>query len=176
MTESDDARRQIRALRERISTLNAAVLRISATLDVDTVLREVVESARELTGARYGVIATVDEAGAPQDFFFSGFTPAEERELAAWPDSGRLFEHLRDLPGPLRLADLSGYVRSLGIAPARTFSRTFQGTPMRHRGEDVGNFFLAEKADGEAFNGDDEEVLALFASQAAAAMGSGRWW
>ena len=174
MTESDDARRQVRALRERISTLNAAILRISATLDVDTVLREVVESARELTGARYGVIATVDEGGAPQDFFFSGFTPAEERELAAWPDSGRLFEHLRDLPGPLRLADLAGYVRSLGIAPARTFSRTFQGTPMRHRGEDVGNFFLAEKADGEAFTGDDEEVLTLFASQAAAAITNAR--
>ena len=174
MTESDDARQQIRALRERISTLSAAVLRISASLDIDTVLREVVESARTFTGARYGVIATVDEAGAPQDFFFSGFTPDEERELAAWPDSVRLFGHLRDLPGPLRLADLSGYVRSLGFAPARMFTRTFQGTPMRHRGEDVGHFFLAEKADGEAFTDDDEEVLTLFASQAAAAITNAR--
>ena len=37
---------------------------------------------------------------------------------------------------------------------------------MRHRGADVGSFFLADKADGEAFTGDDEEVLALCASQA----------
>ena len=50
--------------------------------------------------------------------------------------------------GPLRLADLSGYVRSLGIAPARTFSRTFQATPMSHRGADVGHFFLPEETDG----------------------------
>ena len=170
MTTSDDARRQIEALRERISTLSAAILRISATLDLDIVLREVVDSARGLTGARYGVIATVDEAGVPQDFFFSGFTPEEERELFTWPDSGRLFEHLHGLPGPLRLADLSGYVRTLGITPARTFSRTFQGTPMRHRGADVGHFSLAEKANGEAFTDDDEEVLMLFAAQAAAAI------
>ena len=170
MTTSDDAKRQIEALRERISTLSAAILRISTTQDLDTVLREVVESARGLTGARYGVIATVDEAGVPQDFFFSGFTPEEERELFTWPDSGRLFEHLQGLPGPLRLADLSSYVRSLGIAPARTFSRTFQGTPMRHRGEDVGHFSLAEKASDEAFTDDDEEVLMLFAAQAAAAI------
>ena len=33
-------------------------------------------------------------------------------------DYGRLFSQLRDQPGPLRLADLSDYVRSLGLAPA----------------------------------------------------------
>ena len=174
MTDSDDARRENAALRERISTLNAAILRIGATLDLDTVLPEVVESARGLTGARYGVIATVDEAGAPADFVFSGFTPEEQHELFTWPDSGRLFEHLRELPGPLRLADLSGYVRSLGIEPARTFSRTFQGTPMRNRGVDAGHFFLAEKADGEEFTHEDEAVLMLFASQAAAAIANAR--
>ena len=91
-----------------------------------------------------------------------------------WPGSLRLFEHLRELPGPLRLADLAGYVRALGIAPAPTFSRTFQGTPMRHRGEDIGNFFLAEKADGGEFSADDEELLVLFASQAAAAITNAR--
>lgn len=35
---------------------------------------------------------------------------------------------------------------------------------MRRRGADVGNFLLAEKADGEAFTDDDGEVLVLFAS------------
>ena len=169
-----DEQREIEALRERISTLSAAILRISASLDLDTVLGEVVESARALTGARYGVITTVDEAGAPQDFVASGFTPEEQQELAAWPDSVRLFEHLHDLPGPLRLADLSGYVRSLGFSPARLFSRAFQGTPMRHRGVSVGNFFLAEKADGEEFTEEDEEVLMLFASQAATAIANAR--
>ena len=134
MTQSSDARQEIEALRERISTLSAAILSISATLDLDTVLVEVVESARRLTGARYGVIATVDETGAlTREFVFSGFTPEEEQELATWPDRGRLFNHLHHLPGPLRLADLAGYVRSLGITPARMFSRSFQGTPMRHR-------------------------------------------
>ncbi len=175
MTQSGDARREIEALRERTATLSAAILRISATLDLDTVLAEVVESGRTLARARYGVIVTVDEAGTPtRDFVFAGFTPEEERELFAWPDGGRLFEHLRHLPGTLRLADLAGYVRSLGIAPARMFSRTFQGTPMRHRGVDVGYFFLAEKAEGEEFTGDDEEVLTLLASHAAAAVANAR--
>ena len=138
-------------------------------------LAEVVESARTLTGARYGVIATVDETGAPtRESVFSGFTPDQEQEVFAWPDNRRLFEHLRELPEPLRLGDLAAYVRSLGIAPARMFSRTFQGTPMRHRDADVGHFFLADKADGEEFTADDEEVLMLLASQAAAAIANAR--
>ena len=174
MSEPDDLKRENEALRARSATLNAAILRINASLDLDTVLDEVVESARALTGARYGFIATVDEAGAPGGFVFSGVTPEEQRELLAWPDSVRLFEHLRGLPGPLRLADLAGYVRALGIEPAPAFSRTFQGTPMRHRGAEVGHFFLAEKADGEAFTGEDEEVLTLFASQAASAIANAR--
>ena len=40
-------------------------------------------------------------------------------------------------------------------------SRTFQGTPMRHRGVPVGNFYLVE-------------VLVLFASQAATAIANAR--
>ena len=174
LADSDDLKRENEALRLRSASLNAAILRINASLDLDTVLGEVVESARELTGARWGVIATVDEAGAPLDFVFSGFTPEEKQELFAWPDSGRLFEHFRSLAGPLRLDDLSGYVRALGIEPAPTFSRSFQGTPMRHHGADVGSFFLADKADGAAFTEEDEEVLSLFASQAASAIANAR--
>ena len=174
MAEPDDLKRENEALRARSATLNAAILRINASLDLETVLGEVVESARALTGARWGVIATVDEAGAPGDFVFLGFTPEEQFELYTWRDSARLFEHFRGLPGPLRIDDLSDYVRELGIEPPQAFSRTFQGTPMRHRGADVGSFFLADKADGEAFTDADEEVLTLFASQAAAAIVNAR--
>ncbi len=174
MANPGDLKRENDALRRRIATLNAAILRINASLELDTVLEEVVGSARALTGARWGVIATVDEAGAPLDFVFSGFTPEEQRELYTWPESARLFAHFRELPGPLRVDDLAGYVRGIGIEPAPAFSRTFQGTPMRHRDTDVGSFFLADKADGEAFTGEDEEVLALFASQAASAIANAR--
>ena len=86
LTQTDDARRETAALRHRIAALGAAGLRISATLDLDTVLADVVGSTRELTGARYGVIATVDEAGVPtRKSVFSGFTPelvtGEPRDL-----------------------------------------------------------------------------------------------
>ena len=174
MNGPDELRQENAALRERISTLSAAILRISASLDLDTVLREVVDSARALTGARYGMIATVDERGAILEFIAPGLTPEERRHIGQWPHGYPFFEHLRDLPGALRLADLPAYARSLGYSEELTLSKTLQAMPMRHRGVHVGNFFLGEKAGGQAFTGEDEEVLVLFASQAATAIAHAR--
>ena len=174
LDETGEPAREIEALRERISALSTAILRISASLDVTTVLQEAVDSARALTVARYGIITTVDEAGGVRDFVSSGFTEAEHRQFLEWPDGPKLFAHLRDLPGPVRLTDLPALVRSLGFSPDLMRSKTFQGTPMRHRGETVGHFFLAEKEGAPAFTDEDEEVLVLFASQAATAIANAR--
>ena len=154
--------------------LSAAILRVNASLDLTTVLQEVVDSARALTSARYGVVTTVDEGGQVHDFVTSGFTPEEHRQLAEWPDGLRLFEHFRDLEAPLRLTDLPAFVRSLGFSPELIRSKTFQGTPMRYRSEHVGNFYLAEKEGAPEFTAEDEQVLVLFAAQAATAIANAR--
>ena len=105
--ESAELRREMEALRERVSRLSAAVLRVSASLDLDTVLQEVVDSARALTGARYGVLASVDAAGRIEEFVSLGLhTRPRRTRWLAWPDGPRLFEHFRSLAGPVRLADL----------------------------------------------------------------------
>ena len=174
MDGSTDWKREAEALREGLSALSAASLRISASLDLQTVLGEVARSARALTGARYAAIATIDGAGAPVDFVTSGFTEAAHRAMEEWPDGPRLFEHFRDLEGPLRIDDVPGYVSGLGFSPERLPWGTFQGTPMRHGGAHVGNFYLVEKAGGAAFTEQDEELLVLFASQAATAIANAR--
>ena len=135
---------------------------------------EVVESARALTGARYGAIATIDDGGQPQEFVSSGVTPDVHEQLVNWPDGPKVFAHFRDLPGPVRVRDLPSYVRSLGCSVDLMRSRTLQGTPMRRRGAHVGNLFLAEKEGGQEFTSEDEELPVLFASQAAAAIANAR--
>ena len=174
MNNPEQANRELEALRERIDALSTAILRTNSSLDLATVLQEAVDTARALTAARYGIITTVDEAGEVREFVTSGFTPEEKRQFAEWPDGPRLFAHLRDLPGPVRLADLPDYVRALGFSADLMRSKTFQGTPMRHRGVHVGHFFLAGKEGAPQFTGEDEEVLVLFASQAATAIANAR--
>ncbi len=173
--KTDPQRRpEIEAQRDLVVRLSAAILRLNASLEPDAVLREVLDGARALTGARRGVITTVDEAGHVQDFVSSGIGPEEHRQLVEWPDGPRLFEHLRSLSGSLRLPDLNGYVRSLGFSSMPQLPKTFQGTPMRHREVDVGSFFLGDKEGGGEFTPEDEEILKLFASQAALAIANAR--
>ena len=45
-------------------------------------------------------------------------------------------------------------------------SNNFLATPMHYRGVQMGNFFLAGKEEGPEFGSEDEETLAMFASQA----------
>ena len=174
MNSDDGPSGEVAALRERISVLCAASLRIIASLDLDTVLHEVLHSARALTGARYAAIVTIDESGEPQDFVTSGLSEDEHRRLVEWSDGPRLFAHFRDLSGPLRLGDVPAYVRSLGFCPDLLPSRTFLGMPMHHRGVHVGNCYLVEKENGAAFSVEDEEVLVLLASHAATAIANAR--
>ena len=166
--EADDA------VRKRVSSLNSILLRISSNLDLDTVLQDVVDSARTLTGARYGVITTVDEAGQVEEFVTSGVTPEGKAQMAAWSDGPRLFEHFRRLEGAFRVGDLPAYVTKLGFSADLMRSRTLQVTPMRHGDVHVGSFFLAEKEGGREFTDADEEVLMLFATQAAKAVANAR--
>ena len=63
MNDHGELRRENRSLRDRFSRLSSTVLRINSSLDLDTVLQEVVDSARALTGAAQGVITTVDAGG-----------------------------------------------------------------------------------------------------------------
>ena len=64
--------RENQLLRERLSRLSAASLRINESLDFDQVLQGALDSARSLTGARVGVMTLLDDEGRVQNFLSSG--------------------------------------------------------------------------------------------------------
>ncbi len=173
MSRSDNSQQNAET-KVRDLSLTDAMLRIGASLDIDTVLREIIDSARALTGASIGIIAAVDETGAPTDGYLSGIDPEKQRELLTRSGNVRLFEHFRALEAPLRHANSTDYFRTLGLGPSPIPDTAFQCTPMLHRGVSVGNFFLCEKAGSGEFTEADEEVLMVFASQAAVSVANAR--
>ena len=179
MNPPDDLLRENRALRQRLALLSQASLSINESLDFDTVLQGVLDSARSLTSARYGVIALHDEAGNAGDFLSSGMTRDEAERVWTIPGWPEHFRYLSQLPGPLRVPDLLGHLRSLGLPemapPLAVGPRvSFLAAPVLHLGQRVGSVFLAEKEDGQEFTPEDEETLSLFAAQAALAIANAR--
>ena len=172
--DSASLRDRIGVLERRVSELSRAAVRVGASLDPDAVLQEVVDSARVLTGARYGLIATVDKAGRPRRFVGSGVTEAQYGQLKGWADGPRLFAHLTRLPGPLRFADVPGHLRSHGFGDGVLPYGTALGAPIDSGGARVGYLFVADKRGGGEFTDGDGEVLPLFASQAGTAIANAR--
>ena len=170
MNESDTPGPETEPPRDRLSRLSEASLRINESLDFNTVLREVLASARDLTRSRYGVFILLDDAGGMQEFFGSGMTPEQGRKLWAEPDRVRFFDYVGSIQKPLRVQDFHSHARTLGLPefpPAMTASSllSFLAAPIRHQGEHLGTIYLDEK-EGE-YTREDEETLVLFASQAA---------
>ena len=100
----------------------------------------------------------MDASGHLQDFVTAGVSPEEYERFLTLPHGPGLWEYLRAIPEPLRLRDLAAHLGPLGFPADPTLARSFLGTPIRHRGGQVGNFYLADKAGGEAFTREDEEV------------------
>ena len=174
MSDLDELRYENQALRDRLSKLCEASLRISDSLDLDTVLVELVECARALTGAGCSGIATMDGTGQLQDFVTSGLAPEERQRLLDLPHGPEVWKYLHQVQEPMRLRDLSAHLAALGFPGNRMLARTFLGAPIRHRGVHLGNLCLSDKVAGQEFTSEDEEFLALFASHAGAAIANAR--
>ena len=168
--------RRTAALQDRLTKLSEASLRINESLELDVVLQGVLDSARSLTDARYGVMTTLDESGRLEDLMASGMTEDEFRALREIPGGPGIFEYFSNLPEPLRVRDFAGHTRSLGLSefPSPMPVSSCLAAPIRHRGDGIGNIYVAKSEAGEEFSREDEETLGLFASQAALVLANAR--
>lgn len=174
MSEASQLQSEIDVLRERLRRLTEAVLRVSEDLDLDTVLQEVVDSARTLTEAQYSAIVTLDDDGEIQDLVFSGLSPEEEHTLLNLAGGGAIFRYLMRQQEPLISVNFSELVRSLGFVDIQPPVTTFLGTRINARERHVGSIYIGGKLNGTEFTRDDSETLAIFAAQAAVAINNAR--
>ena len=174
LEEADSLRRENEALRDRLSRLSKASLRITEYLDHDAVLQGVIDEARLLTDARYGALVAFDDSGGIETLITSGVTPEERPRFGDLPKGLGLLEYLNEIEGPLRLADIASHPRSVGFPEGHPPMKTFLGTPVLHLGERLGNIYLTEKEGGREFTLEDEETLVMFASQAGMAIVNAR--
>lgn len=172
----DDRDRRIVELEERLSRLGHASLRINESLDVDTVLQEVVDSARALTDSRYAALTVLRETGRVSDLIVSGLSEEERQGLLEMPDAPAFFEYLSGLEEPLRISDIDAHMsesRMPSFLPPIP-ATSLLVAPMRHQGVGVGTIYLAHDRDDRRYSGEDEGTLVMFASQAAMVIANAR--
>jgi signal transduction histidine kinase len=163
------------ATSDRLRVLVESGISLSSELSLESLLRKLIETALELTGAQYGALGVIDRAGTSLEQFITVGVDEATRTTIGDPPHGRgiLGVLIRDRE-TLRLEDLSQDPRSVGFPPGHPPMRTFLGVPVRLRGAVFGNLYLTEKEGGEQFTAEDEEIVQLLAAQAAVAIENAR--
>ncbi|MEO9224015.1 MAG: GAF domain-containing protein [Acidimicrobiales bacterium] len=138
-------------------------------------LEKIVESARDLIGARYAALGVLGASGLLSDFVTVGVSDKERELIGQLPSGKGVLGNLIHDPQPLRLDDLSKSPDSCGFPPNHPPMRTFLGVPVMVRGGVFGNLYLTEKFDGAAsFTDQDEEIAVALAAAAGVAIENSR--
>jgi len=147
---------------------------LTANLDVESLLNQVLEAARDLTGARYAALGVLDQDREHLERFITTGIEEQAREQIGDLPRGRgvLGLLIRD-PKPLRLAHVGEHPDSYGFPTGHPAMSTFLGVPIMIRGEAFGNLYLTEKVGGE-FDQADEESVVMLAGWAAIAIENAR--
>jgi signal transduction histidine kinase len=159
----------------RLRALVETGVAITSELSLDALLQRLVESAAELTGARYAALGVIDRSGTELErFLTTGIDAETQAAIGDLPRGRGILGVLIREDAPLRLHNLGDDPRSVGFPPHHPPMRTFLGVPVHLRGVAYGNLYLTEKADGEDFTEEDQELVELLASQAAVAIENAR--
>lgn len=148
---------------------------LTAELDLDVLLERVLQTARELCGARYAALGVLDDQRRElAQFLTAGEEPEVHAEIGHLPRGHGILGLLIDHPVPIRLHDVSDHPRSYGFPPGHPPMRSFLGAPIVVRGEAWGNLYLTEKEGAEDFDDDDIEAAVVLAEWAAIAIDNAR--
>ena len=160
--------------RDRVYSLLEAVVAVGSSLELEVLLRSIVQTAVTLVGASYGAMGVIGENDRLAEFIPIGLTDAEIAAIHHWPEGKGLLGLLITDPRPLRLAEISNHEASFGFPPGHPPMTTFLGVPIRIRGEVYGNLYLTDKQGGGQFDADDEAIVVALAAAAGVAIENAR--
>jgi GAF domain-containing protein len=152
--------------RDRMDALLQAVVGVGSELELELVLRRIVEAAVRLVDARYGALGVVGENGRLAAFIPVGLDDAQITAIDHWPEGRGLLGELIAHPQALRTPDIAAHPSSSGFPAGHPPMRTFLGAPVQIRGTVYGNLYLTDKRGGGPFDSDDEALVAALASAA----------
>ncbi len=148
---------------------------LTTELDQRVLLDRVLETAREITGARYAALGILnDEHSGLEQFLTVGVDDATYRAIGDLPRGRGVLGALIEQPQPLRLSDVGQHPSSYGFPAGHPPMLSFLGVPIVIRGQVWGNLYLTEKQGEDEFSEQDEEAAVVLADWAAIAIANAK--
>jgi signal transduction histidine kinase len=148
-----------------------AVAMVGTGLDLDAVLKRIVEAACTVTNARYGALGVLDPKHRRlQEFVYHGIDERTARAIGHLPQGEGILGLLILDPRPLRIAEISAHPDSVGFPPNHPAMHSFLGVPVFTGDQVFGNLYLTEKQGATEFTEQDERIITHFATIAGVAI------
>jgi len=122
-----------------------------------------IESLSALLEAKYGAIGILDASGGLQHFVFTGIDAEQADTIGQFPQGKGLLGLVIQDNVSLRLDDMSTHPQSAGFPPHHPPMKTLLAVPISHRGRVYGRIYLSDKANGEPFSRQDQDLALSFA-------------
>src|SRR3954447_19432450 len=136
------------AISPTLRTVSDAVLAVAAELSVDEVLQRLVDSARELAGARFAALGLPDGEGGFRRFLTSGMSDSLIASLGPLPRTHGMLGAMLETRASFRAADIHQDARFRGWWPrSHPDMHSFLGVPIVSPDGVIGAFYLTEKLD-----------------------------
>jgi signal transduction histidine kinase len=157
-----------------LEALVEATRSIAEVLDVETVLRLIVEGVRDLVGAEYAALGIVDSSGRIERFITVGVSPEERARIGAPPRGHGLLGLIIRERRSYRIPDIGSHPDSFGYPPHHPPMVSFLGVPVVTQGRSIGNLYLTNKRDATEFSESDQLLVEMFALRAGIAIENAR--
>jgi len=162
-------------VRHRFEKLLSAGIAIFSERSLERVLQQIVDSARDVVGARYAALGVLAPDGTSlSEFVTSGLSRADRDRIGALPTGHGLLGLVIREARPIRTADISHHVRRSGFPPHHPPMKSFLGVPIQGPDRAFGNLYLTEKIGAAEFNAEDQAIAVLLAAHAAVAVENAR--
>ena len=158
-----------------LRAVSDAVLSVAAERSVEEVLQRLVESARELAGARYAALGTPDGDGGFSRFLTAGMSDELVAKLGPLPRSHGMLGAMLETAESFRTHDIHDDPRFHGWWPkGHPNMHSFLGVPISAPEGVIGAFYLTDKVGADEFTDADRELIELLAAHAAIAITNAR--
>lgn len=154
----------------QLTALSNATVAISSELSLDKVLQQIVDSARELIGARYAALGIPNVDGYLDAFVISGMHRDDVALIPHLPHGLGLLGVVTQSDQPIRIDNIAEDPRSVGFPLNHPPMKSFLGAPIVAGDRIIGRLYFTDKMDADAFSADDAELVMMFAAHASVAL------
>ncbi|MFE1644278.1 GAF domain-containing protein [Microbacterium sp. P01] len=157
----------------RLRDLLRANAAIVERLDLEIVLRRIVEAAMRLVGAPFGALGVLAPDGTLERFIHVGVDDVTARKIGRLPTGKGLLGAVITDAAPIRVRHLAEDPRSAGFPAHHPPMDAFLGVPLRVGDDVYGNLYLTSGQRGP-FSAEDEELVLALAATAGIAIENAR--